>query len=57
MEGPTYGAHRTIQPSQEDQHTIHAVPENVLFLSLFGQYSSIFNICHGRKLQILRQNI
>jgi hypothetical protein len=32
MERPTYGAHRTIQPSQEDQHTVHAVQGNVLLL-------------------------
>jgi hypothetical protein len=37
-EGPTYAAHRTIQSSQEDQHTIHAVQEKVLFISQLVYY-------------------
>jgi hypothetical protein len=34
-EGPTpmLPMQRKIQPSQEDQHTIHAVQKNVLFIS------------------------
>ncbi len=31
-EGPTYTAQRTIQPSQEDQLSIHAVQKKVLFV-------------------------
>jgi hypothetical protein len=32
-EGPSYATLSTIQPSQEDQHAIHAVQGKVLFIS------------------------
>jgi hypothetical protein len=32
-EGPTYAGQFTIQPSQEDQHAIHAVQVKALFVS------------------------
>jgi hypothetical protein len=32
-EEPTSITHRTFQPSQDDQHSTHAVQETVLFIS------------------------